>query len=202
MAPFTPIAAMSEKLINIEAEARFNAILDEYGVFLRRTIAHFCPKDLGIHFSDIEQEARLRLWRALQSEREIRDPASYLYRIAMTATLDAVRRIKAKREEQLRLAEDEGDNDGAPTALVSDPNRSPELEAERRQLASKVKAALARLPDNRRRAVGLYLEGMDSQEIGSLLGWSEPKARNLIYRGLHDLRAQLRAEGIEYEIDR
>jgi len=34
------------------------------------------------------------------------------------------------------------------------------------------------------------------------LGWSEPKARNLLYRGLSDLRAQLRAEGIEYEIDK
>jgi DNA-directed RNA polymerase specialized sigma24 family protein len=58
------------------------------------------------------------------------------------------------------------------------------------------------LSDNRRRAVGLYLEGMASQEIATLLGWSEPKARNLLYRGLSDLRAQLRAEGIEYEIDK
>jgi len=193
---------MKEKLTNVEAESRLNAILDEYGAFLRRTIAHVCPKDLGIHFSDIEQEARLRLWRALQSEREIRNPASYLYRIAMTATLDAVRRIKAKREEQLRLVEDEYEDEGAPLALSSDPNRSPEVEAGRKQLAGKVRTALARLSDNRRRAVGLYLEGMASQEIATLLGWSEPKARNLLYRGLSDLRAQLRAEGIEYEIDK
>jgi len=193
---------MKENLTNLEAESRLNDILDEYGAFLRRTIAHLCPKDLGIHFSDIEQEARLRLWRALKSEREIRDPASYLYRIAMTATLDAVRRIKAKREEQLRLVEDEDDDEGATLALPSDPNRSPDLEAERRQLAGKVRTALAGLPDNRRRAVGLYLEGMTSQEIATLLGWSEPKARNLLYRGLSDLRAQLRAEGIDYEIDK
>jgi len=193
---------MKEKLTNVEAESRLNAILDEYGAFLRRTIAHVCPKDLGIHFSDIEQEARLRLWRALQSEREIRNPASYLYRIAMTATLDAVRRIKAKREEQLRLVEDEYEDEGAPLALSSDPNRSPEVEAGRKQLAGKVRTALARLSDNRRGAVGLYLEGMASQEIATLLGWSEPKARNLPYRGLSDLRAQLRAEGIEYETDK
>ena len=193
---------MKENLTNVEAESLLNAILDEYGAFLRRTIAHLCPKDLGIHFSDIEQEARMRLWRALQSEREIRNPASYLYRIAMTATLDAVRRIKAKREEQLRLVEDEDDDEGATLALSTDPNRSPELEAERRQVADKVRTALSRLSDNRRRAVGLYLEGMTSQEIANLLGWSEPKARNLLYRGLSDLRAQLRAEGIEYEIDK
>jgi chromosome condensin MukBEF MukE localization factor len=68
----------------------------------------------------------------------------------MTATLDAVRRIKAKREEQLRLVED-GD-EGAPLALSSDPNRSPEVEAGRKRLAGKVRTALARLSDNRRSA--------------------------------------------------
>src|SRR5215813_598172 len=193
---------MTENLINAEVESRFNAILDEYGTFLRRTIVRLCPKDLGLHFSDIEQEARLRLWRALQSEREIQNLASYLYRVAMTATLDAIRRVKAKREEQLRSVEDDDDGQGSPLALVSNPNRSPELEAERRQLASRVRTALDQLPDNRRRAVGLYLEGMTSHEIADLLGWSEPKARNLLYRGLHDLRARLRAEGVDYEIDK
>lgn len=195
---------MTENLTNPEAESRFNAILDEYGVVLRRAIVRLCPKTLGIHFSDIEQEARLRLWRAVKSEREIQDPASYLYRIAMTSTLDAVRRVKAKREEQLRLVgdEDEGAVEVTPIHLSSDPNHSPEKEAERRQLAERVRAALGRLPDNRRRAVGLHLVGMTSREIGDLLGWSEAKARNLLYRGLRDLRALLRAEGIEYEIDR
>ncbi|HKQ79178.1 MAG TPA: RNA polymerase sigma factor [Blastocatellia bacterium] len=184
------------------AEAQFNTIIDEYGRFLSQTIIRLCPKDLGIEFNDIEQEARLRLWHALRHESEIRNPASYLYRIALTATIDAVRKIKAKREEQLHLAEAEEEYEGAPLALSSDPRHSPELEAERRQLASKVRKALARLPDNRRRAVGLYLEGFGSQEIADLLGWSEAKARNLLYRGLHDLRAQLCMEGVEYEIDK
>jgi DNA-directed RNA polymerase specialized sigma24 family protein len=40
---------------------------------------------------------------------------------------------------------------------------------------------------------------MTSEEIGELMGWSEPKARNLAYRGLKDLRHELRAEGIEYD---
>jgi len=192
---------MAENIRIRKAEEQFNAIIEEYGRFLRQTIIHLCPKDMGLQFNDIEQEARLKLWRALQSEKEIRDPASYLYRIAMNVILDAVRRIKAKREEQLRLVEDEDDDSGARLSPSSDVACSPEMEAERRQLAGKVRAALAQLPDNRRRAVGLYLEGFNSQEIGGLLGWSEAKARNLLYRGLNDLRAKLRAEGIEYEID-
>jgi DNA-directed RNA polymerase specialized sigma24 family protein len=63
----------------------------------------------------------------------------------------------------------------------------------------KIERALARLAENRQLAVGLYLKGMTSEEIGELMGWSEPKARNLAYRGLKDLRHELRAEGIEYD---
>ena len=42
-------------------------------------------------------------------------------------------------------------------------------------------------------------DGMTTQEIADILGWSEPKARNLVYRGLGELRKHLRDEGIEYE---
>ena len=42
---------------------------------------------------------------------------------------------------------------------------------------------------------------MSSQEIADLLGWSEAKARNLVYRGLSELRKYLREEGIEYEAE-
>jgi RNA polymerase sigma-70 factor (ECF subfamily) len=55
------------------------------------------------------------------------------------------------------------------------------------------------LTENRRITVGLYLQGMTTEEIGGLLGWSEAKARNLVYRGLKDLRRELRALGIDYK---
>jgi RNA polymerase sigma factor (sigma-70 family) len=113
--------------------------------------------------------------------------------------LDAVRRVKNKREEQPPWENDDDDAQGNPDPVTPQP--SPELQAQRRELVSKVRAALAALPDNRRHAVGLYLEGMTNQEIADLMGWSEPKARNLVYRGLEDVRKSLRAEGIEYEID-
>ena len=40
---------------------------------------------------------------------------------------------------------------------------------------------------------------MTTDEIADLMGWSEPKARNLVYRGLKDLRKALRDAGIEYK---
>jgi RNA polymerase sigma-70 factor (ECF subfamily) len=48
----------------------------------------------------------------------------------------------------------------------------------------------------------MYLAGYAREEIGQLLGWSEPKTRNLLYRGMDDLRARLAVRGIGKEIDR
>lgn len=180
-------------------ETRFDALIEAYGRFLRQTIVRVCPKQLGLQYDEIEQEARLRLWRALESEREISNPASYLYRIAVTATLDVIRRVKRKREEQMAASDDSEGEFIVPHALIADPVRAPDCEAERRQLVEKVRKAVARLPDNRRTAVGLHLEGLTTQEIADLLGWSEPKARNLVYRGLKDVRQYLKEAGIEYE---
>jgi RNA polymerase sigma factor (sigma-70 family) len=184
-----------------EIEAEFNAILEKYGAFLRHTIARVCPKDLGIQFDDIEQEARLRLWRAIEAEREINFHGSYIYRIVVSVTINAIRRAKSRREEQLRLAVDDEDENAAdaqpaiPTAVAEN---SPEAQAERGELLRKVAEAMARLPENRRLAVGLHLNGMTTGEIADLMAWSEPKARNLVYRGLKDLRGELRSAGIEY----
>lgn len=190
---------MAEGLPTTEVEAAFEAIVKEYGRFLRNTIAQVCPKKLGIQFDDIEQQARLRLWRALQSETILTDAASYIYRIAVTTTIDSVRRVVARREEQLRL-EAEGHEEIQPevSSLAVDSEQSPDRLAERQQLILKAEAAIARLPENRRVAVEFYLEGMTSHEIADLMNWSEPKARNLVYRGLNDLRKLLRDEGIEY----
>ena len=58
---------------------------------------------------------------------------------------------------------------------------------------------LRRLQENRRRAVGLHLQGMTTDEIARMAGWTEPKARNLVYRGLADLRVELRGMGVDVE---
>jgi RNA polymerase sigma-70 factor, ECF subfamily len=192
---------MREKSQLLEIEAEFNAILEKYGAFLRQTIARVCPKDLGIQFDDIEQEARLRLWRAIEAEREINFHGSYIYRIVVSVTINAIRRAKARREEQLRLAEDDEDENAGeaqPIILAAGAENSPEAKAEREELLRKVEEAMARLPESRRLAVGLHLKGMTTDEIADLMGWSEPKARNLVYRGLKDLRGELRSAGVEY----
>lgn len=192
---------MVKKSSIVEIEERFNTVVDEFGMLLRRAIIRFCPRDKGLQFDDIEQEARMRLWRALRDEREVTNYASYLYRIAATATIDAMRRIQARHEEQLELLIEQRTDDGEIMLAPAPVKDSPERLAESREAVDKVMSAVAKLPEGQRRAVGMYLQGMTSQDVADLMGWSEPKSRNLIYRGLKELRKSLREEGIDYEIE-
>jgi RNA polymerase sigma-70 factor (ECF subfamily) len=181
------------------ADARFLRLLERYGAFLRRTIVRLCPRTAGLSVDDIEQEARVQLWRALQGEREISYPGSYIYKVAVSATIRAIRRANARCEEPLPDEHEYAATDTAAlSALHSDPGSSPEAMAERAEQRRTVRAALARLSKNRRLAVGLHLQGMTSIEIADLLGWTEAKARNLVHRGLKDLRRQLGSGKTEY----
>ena len=63
-------------------------------------------------------------------------------------------------------------------------------------MVSQILEAVAGLPEARRVPVRMHLAGYSRNEIAAALGWSEPKTRNLIYRGLADLRERLLARGI------
>ncbi|MCI0445209.1 RNA polymerase sigma factor [bacterium] len=185
--------------LNVQpAEGRFDQLVKEFGLYLRNTIASICPKNLGIQIDDIEQEARIRLWKALEKDVEIRDHASYIYRIAFTTTIDAIRRVKSRKEEQLTTSEDSKEEPKEPGEVVVDLGPSPHQTIETKQILDQVERILATMDENRRSTIKLYLQGMTSFEIAAVLGWSEPKARNLLYRGLKDLRAGLKAAGIDY----
>jgi RNA polymerase sigma-70 factor (ECF subfamily) len=190
-------ATVSLKLNVHPAEGRFDQLVKEFGLFLRNTIASVCPKNLGIQIDDIEQEARIRLWKALEKNVEIRDHASYIYRIAFTTTIDAIRRVKSRKEEQLTTT-DSSEEAKEPAEVVVDQRPSPHEKTETKQILDQVEKVLAAMDENRRSAIRLYLQGMTSFEIADVRGWSEPKARNLLYRGLKDLRTGLKAAGIDY----
>ena len=57
-----------------------------------------------------------------------------------------------------------------------------------RDLQAQVEVALARLVPSRRMVVRMSLAGYDRQQIVDRLGWSDGKVRNLLSRGMDDLR--------------
>ena len=64
------------------------------------------------------------------------------------------------------------------------------------ELGRTVDRAMEDLHVTRRAVVRMYLAGYEREEIAALMGWSEAKTRNLLYRGLSDLRVRLAALGI------
>jgi DNA-directed RNA polymerase specialized sigma24 family protein len=102
---------------DLKLNTRFDAILTEFGKHLRRAIPSHCPRGVGLQVDDVMQEASIRLWRALASGTEIHDFPSYLHRVAVSVTIDAVRRIKTRQEEQMPLPA-EPTKDPVPEKLV------------------------------------------------------------------------------------
>ncbi|MBC8090267.1 MAG: sigma-70 family RNA polymerase sigma factor [Phycisphaerae bacterium] len=140
------------------------------------------------------QEVRIRLWRAHASSEEIgRLPTSYVYRTAITAALDLVRKRRRNEDREPSL-------DTAPMAALVSRNA-----ADSDALASDLGAAIMRelntMVEARRVVVRMHLAGYERDEMTSLLGWSDAKVRNLLYRGLQDLRARLTTAGYRWPDD-
>ena len=136
------------------------------------------------------QELRIRLWRAFPGSDQLAAVSGgYLYRAAVTAALIVLRRRRAKRESGVELsAQFEA------TTPAREPG--PDQSLDESELAERVARAVNELPDARQAVVRLHLKGYHRDEIAALLGWSEAKTRNLLYRGLDDLRAILTKQGI------
>ncbi len=133
------------------------------------------------------QEVRIRLWKAAPRAENLEAISpSFLYGAARWAALDLLkerRRTGEGTEEALRAGR-----------TVAAPERADER-LRRRRLGEELEAAVQGLAPDRRSAVRLWLAGYERQEVERMLGWSEARTRNLLYRGLENLREELRRRG-------
>lgn len=163
-------------------------VVNRFDAFIRRSARRH-----GLSRGDVDevvQELRLRIWRSLGTADVIRRAkASYIYRAAISASLDIIRRRRARRFEATSLDDITADH-GLATRHGSDADLAG------KELAAAVHRAVALLVESRRAVVRMHLAGYDREEIAALLGWSEAKTRNLLYRGLGDLRKTLLSWGI------
>ncbi len=168
---------------------RFEAIFAQHEAKLRAFLRARFRGLPGVGVEDLMQELRLRLWQAMERETKIDRPASYLMQAAVRVMIDAQRRAAARRPEGgfVELVTDE------PPAPESDQPRpsKPDDEAERRESLARLQATIDLLAPDRARLVRLYLQGFGAAEMARLTGWTEARCRNLLYRGLADLRRDL-----------
>ena len=178
-------------------DPRWQSLVEQYSGLLRASISRVCPHQHGLQVEDIEQEARLKLGRALKSERTNGSLATDLLRAAARASIDAVRRARARREH-LGLRAESGGSSGWEEVDPQEPSRR---QPERALVLAQVRECLGRQKAEPRRALALHLQGFTAQEIGRLLGWTEPRAVDVVHRGLQQLRTALRGAGIEHGLD-
>jgi len=130
------------------------------------------------------QEFRIRLWRSASSPEKLRAvSASFLYKAARWAALDLLReRRRSHQDSEMTMNQ---------AARVPAPDRA-DGGVDRARLGAALQEAVEALAPDRRTVVALWLAGYHRTELPALLGWSEARVRNLLYRGLDDLRARLR----------
>jgi RNA polymerase sigma-70 factor, ECF subfamily len=145
---------------------------------------------LAADVEEVFQEVRIRLWRSGAGFGNLADaPASYVYRTALSAAVDLLRRRRARRETPVNLGRPSGE-----AVLGESPAADATMEG--KELGTAIERELDALAPDRSTVVRLHLSGYAREEIAELLGWSEPRTRHLLYRGLADLRERLRAQGI------
>jgi RNA polymerase sigma-70 factor (ECF subfamily) len=178
----TPIAAPDS-----DASRALEHVVGRFDAFIRRSARRHGLS--GDDVDEVVQELRLRMWKSLGTAELIRRAkASYIYRTAISASIDIIRRRRARRFE---TSQDDGLADLAP-----DTRRRADSRLDEHELAGAVHRAIALLAESRRAVVRMHLAGYERHEIADLLGWTEAKTRNLLYRGLADLRQILESWGI------
>lgn len=145
---------------------------------------------------EVMQEVRIRLWRARGTSEQIDETnTSYVYRTASTAALDVIRRRRSRQADRHDAIEEGGGGVG----ILAAPEPDPHQVLEGSELAERVSRAIEAIPATRRPAVRMHLAGYPREEIAELMGWTEAKTRNLLYRGLADLRERLASEGVGWD---
>lgn len=166
---------------------------------LERAVRSVCSGRLADRWDDLVQAAMIKILSIARRGESVDSlPASYLYKVAHSALVDEIRRVRRRQEVPI---EDAVPGSGAEhTLLPSEPvwsgAPSPEQSATSRQIGRGIEECLGFLVPDRRRAVTLWLLGHGVPESAQLLGWSRKRVENLVYRGLADLRSCLERKGL------
>lgn len=166
-------------------EDEFEILIEKLSLVIQASIQSFHPQKLGIDPKDLAQEIRIKLWKIFKSDKKIQNYSSYIKRVINSIIIDQIR--ASRRYEKIidlgkqRNLQDQGISN-VPIRIRKDVN-----------------LAFNSLIESRRKVVRWFSFGLDINEISKILNIDETKTKNLLYRGLNDLRDILKSKGIEYE---
>jgi RNA polymerase sigma-70 factor, ECF subfamily len=160
---------------------------------LTRAVSRVCPPWLSDQKDDLVQVATLRvmdLWNRREGNASF--GTSYLYKVAYSALVDEIRRVRRRREVALEAGPGA---DGPPREFPAS-SENPERSAMSGEVGRGIQSCLESLLPERRQAVALYLLGHSVQDAARILDFPFKRTENLVYRGLADLRECLAGKGL------
>lgn len=174
-------------LVERRDQRAFEVLYDRHGG-AAYSLAHRIVGDPATA-EDVTQEAFLSIWRSgARFDRARGSVRSWTLGVTRNRAIDALRR-QAGRAPRLDF-DDDATLEAQPAGSLTD------SEAIRRETASRVRGALAELPEEQAEVIGLaYFGGFTHSEIAAMLGMPLGTVKGRMRLGLEKVRVQL-AEGL------
>jgi RNA polymerase sigma-70 factor (ECF subfamily) len=142
---------------------------------------------------DVAQEVFIEILQSIGAFRRDARLATWIYRVAVTRSLDFCRQKKRKKrlghlKQVLGWPKDEGNR-----ALDPEDRSEPAERLEHEERAAILARAVAALPESQRIAITLnQYEGLRYAEVADIMGTSLSAVESLLFRAKKNLRRQLR----------
>jgi RNA polymerase sigma factor (sigma-70 family) len=139
---------------------------------------------------DVAQEVFMEIFSSIRSFREESQLSTWVYRIAVTKSLEAIRR--KRRKKRFAIIERITGTDEPVQSYGDAGEYHPLAQIEHRERANALYAAIEELPDSQRVAFTLHkVEGLSQKEVSEVMDTSIPAVESLIHRAKENLRKRL-----------
>ncbi len=140
---------------------------------------------------DAAQETFIDIFSSIKHFREDAKLSTWIYRIAVTTSLQAIRRKRRKKRFSLLFTGDRKD-DAMASAADSSINNHPLALLENKERGELLYRAMNKLPASQRVAFTLHkIEGLGYKEIGEVMNLSLSSVESLIHRAKTNLQNSL-----------
>jgi len=175
--------AVVDRVLKGDAEA-FSVLVDKYQDRVYSAVLNYVSnRDDAV---DITQEAFVKAYSNLRSFNSGSAFYTWLYRIAINAAIDFLRKRKGKSADSL---DDEKYLEAGFEPVSKDASSDPESMFTRGERARALKAAMSRLSEKLRRVIVLHdVEGLSQEEVAEILRVPVGTVKSRISRARAELR--------------
>ena len=169
----------------------FEELVRQYDQAVLRLALHLTGSEADAQ--DVYQEAFLKAYRSVGKFRFECSFYTWLYRIVTNLCLDHLRKKQVRKEDAPVATDPEGEEYSVIDRVADDRAHSnPEHDLMRRELGSRINAALGKLSGRERMVFELkHYQGLKLRTIGEMLNTTEETAKNTLFRATQKLRASL-----------